>query len=607
MIKTLLLLIIALPLGGLSQQTYWQQAVDYKMEIEVDVEKHQFTGSQILRYTNNSPDTLRRVYYHLYFNAFQPDGMMDVRSRSIKDPDDRVMDRISKLKDNEIGYHIIETLLQENTELSFNIEYTVLEVQLAHPILPGSTTELTMNFKSQIPVQIRRSGRDNLEGISYSMAQWYPKIAEYDSRGWHADPYVAREFYAPWGRFDVSITIDKNYIVAASGVLENNNEIGYGYQDDLLIDQKHKGKKLTWHFFNEQAHDFMWAADPDYIHKIAQVPNGPKLHFFYQQGHATRHWKKLPEILIAAFQYMNTHFGAYPFSDFYVIQGGDGGMEYPMSTLITGHRDLLSLVGVTIHEALHSWYQGVLATNESYYHWMDEGYTSYASSLTLDYLMGADNNQSNTSNYTDYFSLVSSGKEEPMSTHADYFETNFAYKRAAYSKGAVSLAQLGYIVGNSCLEDILLAYFDQWKFKHPNMYDFIKIAEKTSSIELDWYYDYWVHSIKTIDYAITEVKSLGASTHIQLKRIDPMPMPIDLVVTQKNGTKKSYYIPLGIMRGTKKSETAMARQITKDWHWTHPTYNLIIKLNLNDIKSIEIDPSQRMADVDRSNNNYPMN
>jgi len=607
MIKTLLRLIVALPLVGLSQQTYWQQAVDYKMEIEVDVERHQFTGSQILLYTNNSPDTLHKVYYHLYFNAFQPDGMMDVRSRSIEDPDDRVMDRISKLKDDEIGYHMIENLSQEGTAVSFNIEYTVLEVQLAHPILPGSTTKLNMNFKSQIPVQIRRSGRDNLEGISYSMAQWYPKIAEYDTRGWHADPYVAREFYAPWGRFDVSITIDKNYIVAASGVLENNNEIGYGYQDNLLIDQKHKGKKLTWHFFNEQAHDFMWAADPDYIHQIAQVPNGPKLHFFYQQGQATRDWKKLPEILISAFQYMNTHFGTYPFSDFYVIQGGDGGMEYPMSTLITGHRDLLSLVGVTVHEALHSWYQGVLATNESYYHWMDEGYTSYASSLTMDHLMGADNNRSNTSNYTNYFSLVSSGKEEPMSTHADYFETNFAYKRAAYSKGAVSLAQLGYVVGNSCLEDILLTYFDQWKFKHPNMHDFIKVAEKTSSIELDWYYDYWVHSIKTIDYAIQSVQSLGTSTHIQLKRIDPMPMPIDLVVTLKNGTKKSYYIPLGIMRGTKKSETAMARQITKDWHWTHSTYDLIIKLNLNDIKSIEIDPSQRMADVNRSNNNYSMN
>jgi len=462
-----------------------------------------------------------------------------------------------------------------------------------------------MNFKSQIPVQIRRSGRDNKEGISYSMAQWYPKIAAYDTRGWHAEPYVAREFYAPWGQFDVSITIDKNYVVAASGILENNNAIGYGYQDDPLIDQKHKGRKLTWHFVNEKAHDFMWAADPDYIHQIAQVPNGPKLHFFYQQGQATRHWEKLPEIIIAAFQYMNTHFGAYPFSDFYVIQGGDGGMEYPMSTLITGNRDLSSLVGVTVHEALHSWYQGVLATNESYYHWMDEGYTSYASSLTMSHLMGTDNNRSHAKNYTNYFSLVSSGKEEPMSTHADYFETNFAYKRAAYSKGAVSLSQLGYLVGNACLEEILLTYFDQWKFKHPNMHDFIKIAEKASSMELDWYYDYWAHSIKTIDYGIQEVNAVGASTHIQLKRIDPMPMPIDLVVTLKNGTKKSYYIPLGIMRGIKKPENAMARQIMKDWLWTHPTYDLRIKVNLNDIKSIEIDPSQRMADIDRSNNSYP--
>ena len=308
MIKTFLRLIVALPLAGLSQQTYWQQAVDYKMEIDVDVEKHQFSGSQILRYTNNSPDTLHKVFYHLYFNAFQPDGMMDVRSRSIEDPDDRVIDRISKLKDNEIGYHIIENLVQEGAELSFNIEYTVLEVQLAHPILPGSTTELNMNFKSQIPVQIRRSGRDNLEGISYSMAQWYPKIAEYDTRGWHADPYVAREFYAPWGRFDISITIDKNYIVAASGILENNNEIGYGYQDDLLIDQKHKGKKLTWHFFNEQAHDFMWAADPDYTHQIAQVPNGPKLHFFYQ---ARASHKALEKIARNTHSCLSVH--EYPF------------------------------------------------------------------------------------------------------------------------------------------------------------------------------------------------------------------------------------------------------------------------------------------------------
>ncbi|MAJ51673.1 MAG: peptidase M1 [Flammeovirgaceae bacterium] len=595
---------MTMPIIAFSQGNYWQQEVNYKMEIEVDVERHKFNGHQTLYYTNNSPDTLFKVYYHLYFNAFQPDGMMDVRSRSIQDPDDRVMDRISKLNDHEIGYHIIKTLSQDGTELSYKIEYTVLEVQLAHPIFPGTTTELNMDFKSQIPIQIRRSGRDNKEGISYSMAQWYPKIAAYDARGWHADPYVAREFYAPWGQFDVSITINRNYVVAASGTLENNNEIGYGYQDDPSIDKKNKGKMLTWHFINEKAHDFMWAADPDYIHQIAQVPKGPKLHFFYQQDRATRNWKKLPEILIAAFKYMNAHFGTYPFSDFYVIQGGDGGMEYPMSTLITGHRDLLSLVGVTVHEALHSWYQGVLATNESYYHWMDEGYTSYASSLTMDYLIGAENDRSNAENYVNYFNLVSSGQEEPMSTHADYFETNFAYKRAAYSKGAVSLSQLGYIVGETCLKEILLNYFDQWKFKHPDINDFIKVAEKTSSMELDWYYDYWIYSTKTIDYAIQDVQPVGKSTQIKLQRIDPMPMPIDLVITLKNGSKKCYYIPLGIMRANKKSENAMARQIMKDWHWTHPSYDLFVKVNLDNIKSIEIDPSQRMADIDRSNNSY---
>ena len=595
---------VAMPLIGTSQEAYWQQEVNYKMKIDVDVETHQFNGNQTLLYTNNSPDTLHKIYYHLYFNAFQPDAMMDVRSRSIIDPDDRVMDRISKLNNDEIGYHIINNLSQDGTDLSYNVEYTILEVELAHPILPGGSTELSMNFKSQIPIQIRRSGRDNKEGISYSMTQWYPKIAAYDSRGWHANPYVGREFYAPWGQFDVSITINKNYIIAASGILNNNNEIGHGYQDDLSIDPKHNEEKLTWHFINKKAHDFMWAADPDYIHETAQVPNGPKLHFFYQQSHATRYWKKLPKILIAAFKYMNTHFGTYPYKDFYVIQGGDGGMEYPMSTLITGHRDLVSLVGVTVHEALHSWYQGVLATNESYYHWMDEGYTTYASSLTMDYLMGVDSDRSNIKNYINYYSLVSSGQEEPMSTHADYFETNFAYKRAAYSKGAVSLSQLGYLVGDNCLEKILLNYFDQWKFKHPNMNDFIRVAEKTSSMELDWYYDYWIHSIKTIDYAIQEVQSIGQSTLIKLKRIESIPMPIDLIINLKNGTKKCYYIPLGIMRGNKKPENAMPRKIMRDWHWTHPNYNLMIEVNLDNIKSIEIDPSLRMADIDRSNNSY---
>ena len=191
----------------------------------MDVNTHQFKGHQLLDYTNNSPDTLLRVFYHLYFNAFQPGSMMDVRSRTITDPDGRIMDRISKLGPDEIGYLKVSTLEQDGIPLSFNITGTILEVELAKPLLPNATVRFDMQFQGQVPVQIRRSGRDNAEGVAYSMSQWYPKISEYDYRGWHANPYVGREFYGVWGDFEVKLHIDKDYTVAASGYLQNPQAI----------------------------------------------------------------------------------------------------------------------------------------------------------------------------------------------------------------------------------------------------------------------------------------------------------------------------------------------------------------------------------------------
>ena len=168
-------------------------------------------------------------------------------------------------------------------------------------------------------------------------------------------------------------------------------------------------------------------------------------------------------------------------------------MEYPMATLITDERTLGNLVGVSVHELMHSWYQMILGTNESLYAWMDEGFTSYVSAEVMDHLRAtrtipgdkAENAQSG--NYGGYFALAMSGKEEPMTTHADHFMSNFAYGRAAYSKGAVYMAQLGYIIGQENLQAGLLKYFDTWKFKHPNSNDFIRIMEKQSGLELDWH------------------------------------------------------------------------------------------------------------------------
>jgi hypothetical protein len=588
-----------------AQSLYWQQHVSYQMEVDLDVETHRFTGVQKLVYTNNSPDTLTRVFYHLYFNAFQPGSMMDVRSKTIADPDSRVADRISVLKPDEVGYHKIQSLTQDGVEVSYHIQGTVAEVDLGKAILPGESTEFLMKFESQVPVQIRRSGRDNMEGISYSMTQWYPKMAEYDYEGWHADPYIGREFHGVWGDFDVKISIRKDHVLGGTGYLQNPEEVGFGYQKDGVAVNPPLEEKLTWHFNAPNVHDFAWAADPDYLHGKRQVPNGPVLHFLYQPD-TTGHWDTLMDQTVEAFQIQSGLFGKYPYEQFSVIQGGDGGMEYPMATLITSHGSMAALLSVTVHEALHNWYYGVLATNELKYPWMDEGFTTFAQYTVLDsiYRNGSSNPLERQMNGV--VSLQLSGLAEPASTHADHYHTNYAYGITSYHKGAVFLRQLQYIVGKENFWKGMTRYFNDWGFKHPTPNDFIRVMEKISGMELSWYLDLYIGTVKFSDYGIKDVRKRkkGMAT-VDLERIGQMPMPVDVRVTDKDGNEMLYHIPLSIMRGEKPNEGGKSMVVLEDWPWTHPDYSIDLAIKKRKVKSIEIDPTVRMVDINRDNNHYP--
>ena len=600
------MLLVFLTVDGFAQNGYWQQHASYQMEIDMDAAKHQLSGKQKLVYTNNSPDTLTKVFYHLYFNAFQPGSMMDVRSRTIRDADPRVADRISKLTPEEIGYHRIARLTQDGATLKHHVQGTILEVELAKPILPGNKSEFLMDFNSQVPLQIRRSGRDNAQGIEYSMTQWYPKMAEYDYEGWHADPYVGREFYGVWGDFDVKISIDKKYVIGGTGYLQNPNEIGHGYQALGTEVKQPLGEKLTWHFVAPQVHDFAWAADPDYIHDTKQVPNGPTLHFLYQPDTAG-HWAKLQNEMVEAFQIMSDKFGKYPYLQFSTIQGGDGGMEYPMATLVTSGRTYGGLLSVTVHEAFHNWYYGVLATNEAKYPWMDEGFTSYAQDHVLNALGG---NKEANPHYGDLQRLAelhANGAEEPLTTHADHYQTNYCYGVSSYSKGAVFLMQLEYIVGKEAFWKGMMRYFNEWKFKHPTPNDFLRVMEKTSGLELSWFMDLWVGTTQFIDYSIEVIeKEKKGMTVIELKRNGQLPMPLDIRVVDKDGKVNWYYIPVGLMRGEKLADDNQSgRVLLPDWEWTHPTYEFEIDLKKRKIESITIDPSSRLADLNSTNGVYP--
>lgn len=609
--RLILSYLLLIPILGMAQpksQSYWQQRAEYTMDIDMDVKTHRFNGKQKLVYYNNSPDTLNKAYYHLYFNAFQPGSMMDVRSLNIEDPDSRVGSRISQLKDDEIGYQHIKSLKQDGKTVTYKVEGTILEVRLNKPILPGSKSTFEMEFEAQVPLQVRRSGRNSAEGIAYSMTQWYPKLSEYDYLGWHTNPYIGREFHGVWADFDVKITIDPSYTIGGTGYLQNPDKIGHGYQK-AGTEVKQSEKPLTWHFKAPNVHDFAWAADPDYKHTTAQVPNGPTLHFIYQETEENKeNWEKLPEFMVKAMQFMSENFGKYPYEQYSFIQGGDGGMEYPMATLITGNRNLNSLIGVSVHEMIHSWYQGVLATNESLYPWMDEGFTSYASDVIMKHLFDPESDRNaHEGSYRGYFFMASTGKEEPLTTHADQYHTNRSYGINSYSKGAVFLHQLSYIIGQETFMKGMKNYFNTWKFKHPTSIDFIRVMEKTSGIQLDWYLEKFVYTTDQIDYGIRAVVGDGDATYVTLERIGEMMMPIDLYVEYEDGSKEIYYIPLRIMRGAKEVENTQIQRMNKEaWPWTYPTYTLKINNAASKIKNIEIDPTDRMADIDRSNNSMDL-
>jgi hypothetical protein len=596
-----------------AQSDRWQQRAEYQMNVDFNHKKHQYKGSQVLKYYNNSPDTLFSIFYHLYNNAFQPGSEMDVRSRTISDADSRVGSRITALKKDEIGYLNVTSLTLNGKKCDSKTEGTILEVKLAEPILPKSSVTLACNFDGQVPVQIRRSGRDNKEGVDYSMAQWYPKLCEYDYQGWHANPYVAREFYGIWGDFDVKINIDSKFVVAATGELQDPNTMGYGYQEDGLAVRQQEKERTTWHFKAQNVHDFVWAADPDYKHVKVKYDDKLMLHFFYIENDKTRDvWARFPQAMVKTFDYANKNFGRYPYGHYSFIQGGDGGMEYAMATLITGERNLNSLIGVGVHELMHSWYQGLLGTNESLFAWMDEGFTTYASERIENELkkQGLLPGQKPddffmADTYRGYANFMKSGKAEPISTHSDHFQSNAAYSVAAYVNGSVFPHQLEYVIGKANFDRGLLRYFDEWHFKHPNVNDFIRVMEKESKMELDWYKEYSVYTTNTIDYAIQSVsKESRKETKIVLERKGKMPMPIDVVITYKDGSKELWTVPLDLMRGEKSQENKDLEHnvAEKDWQWTDPTYELVIPARLKKVVKVEIDPSKRLADVELANN-----
>jgi len=592
--------LLSLKLFSQNHNGRWQQLVDYTMVIDVNVENQTYKGIQNLVFTNNSPDDLDRVFYHLYFNAFKPGTDLEQNSRYSSDDSRSMSKKLLSLPKEDWGDVQINWLLQDGKPVSYKIEETILEVVLNKPIKSGDSSVLEMEFFTQTPAMVRRSGKNSEDNIAFSMSQWYPKLCQYDDEGWHANPYIGREFYGIWGDFDVTINIDKNYTVAGSGYLQDPELIGHGYaplKKGVVHDEK-----ISWRFIAPNVHDFSWAADPLFNHDFLDIEGGPRMHFFYKStSEFVNLWKEFQENSAKFLTFFSETIGKYPYSQYSVIMAGDGGMEYAMCTFIdgVGHPTIESLYSVTSHEIAHTWFQFLMATNESKHSWMDEGFTSYIDDVALNIVLKQGKALPNAKAYDDYFIWVGLGLEEPMTTHADRFKYNDAYGMSAYDKGSIFLSQLKYIIGKENFDNSLKNYFSNWAFKHPKPNDFIRSAERVSGLELDWYLLDWTQSTMTIDYAINSIAAEKGKTTINLQRIGQMGMPLDLKIKLRSGEVLYYNIPMTKMRGSKPVKNMI---LLDSWSWAKPYYSFTIDAESSNISEIMIDPKGEMADVDRLNN-----
>ncbi|WP_304344261.1 M1 family metallopeptidase [Chryseobacterium koreense] len=590
------------------QNAYYQQSAKYKMDIDIDAQNFTYQGNQTLTYTNNSPDELKVVYFNLYWNAFKPNSMMDQRVQSQgKNGDSRLqtngISRLASIPKNEEGAQNIHWIRQNGKDLKFEIQETIMKVELDTPIKPNSSTTFTMEWDANIPMQIRRAGRNNREGIDMTMTQWYPKIGEYDYDGWATFDYIGREFHAPFSDFQVNIKIDKDYVIGAGGTLENPLEVkGYDQSANIKTDSNNKA---TWKWTAKNILDFAFAADRDYTVETFTILDGPKVFYVYQKSEKTKLWEESKPYVTKFFQLMNATYGKYAYPSYSFIQGGDGGMEYGMCTMMLGEgRSLEGLVGLMVHEGGHSWNQQMMAYNESMRPWMDEGFTSYYDDLIMHQLFPPKEAVANpfVNTINSYVNFTKTGKEEPAVWLGDHHDDGRAYSVASYVKGELFLVQLGYIVGEQNLSSIMKEFFNQWKMKHPTDRDFMHLAQKISGMDLKWFQNYWINTTKTIDYAIKDVKYDKTSTTITLENKGSIPMPIDFSVLTKDKKVVNYQIPMNMTHIWKSKDIYGDFKTLDYWKWTQKEYSFTIPYNKSQISALGIDFSKRLADVNPEDN-----
>lgn len=547
--KLLTTLLLAITASG-SAKAYWQQKVDTRIEVRLDDRQHMLSGQEQISYTNNSPDTLRFLYLHLWPNGYK---------------DDRTAFSEQQVQQGNTSFYYAPEQQQgfiDSLHFSIGTEAVdyyfvgdnadMIRIDLPEALTPGGHIDISTPFRVKLPKVFSRLGHT---GQAYFISQWFPKPAVYDRKGWHQMPYLNQgEFYSETGSYDVSITVPDNYIVMATGNCQDaaeNNWLDSLSRLPLPSDTLYKrswpassATTKTLHFTEDNIHDFAWFADKRWVVRKDTVSgNGSEgtttLYTAFLPYHAAQ-WKKGTDYLRQTVRSYGNWVGAYPYQTIKAVDGdmnAGGGMEYPTVTVID-RGSLFMLQTVLIHEAGHNWFYGILGTNEREHAWMDEGLNSFYERKTSRQMKITDSStatgkEEDALENATYFQAVAMAEDQPIEQHAALFSAS-NYGGDIYFKSALMLRWLEAYMGAAVFEQAIQDYFTTWKFKHPYPEDFRAILEKHTDKSLDWFFNGALTTRQPVDFKIQSVHRKGDELEVTIKNKSDFPAPVQVNTYSKD-------------------------------------------------------------------------
>jgi hypothetical protein len=542
--------------SGAPGPEYWQQRADYTIAVSLDTAEQRVSGSVTIRYTNNSPDSLRFVWLQLDQNLYRPGS----KGSTLFPADSRW-----GVRGFQGGYDI-RGLQVNGRPAAIHVDDTMGRIDLDQPLAPkGGKLTIAMGFAFRVPEHgSDRMGRD---GTLYEIAQWYPRMAVYDDiRGWNTDPYYGQgEFYLEYGDIDYSVTAPAGYTLAGSGVLQNPGEVLTAVQRERLQRAAQSDSAIaiiandearavatpgtkTWRFRAQNVRDVAWAAAPDFRWDALNA-NGVLAQAFYQIAKAGKAWEQGAEQTAWTIRNYSELFYKYPYPQATSVAGPVGGMEYPMFVMVhygSPLDDPKSIFGTVNHEHGHEWFPMIVGSNERRYAWQDEGFNTYINAFANE------RRSPGTSAYPAYLanwrSIVDKHIDSPLMTPPDRIDAG-ALGAIGYRKpGMVLLALRDNVVGRATFDRAFREYTQRWAFKHPSPADFFRTVENVSGMDLGWYWRWFWYSTEVLDIGIDAVTMRQQEGQnyavVALRRNTPVPFPVRLRLLFSDNSTQDVALPV---------------------------------------------------------------